>query len=290
MTNNNIIIRAARRDDAELIAEAVCMAVGYDTSHPIYPVFLSLAQRRHTQYSYCNALVAEVDGVAAGAIMGYDGARLAELRKPIYPLLERYLGEVPHIEDETEAGEFYLDSLGVRAEYRGRGIGGALLAALRDKAFGEGHSRAGLIVDYDNPKAEKLYASLGFRRVGTKRFLGHNMWHMQCDSPLSIEERIERSTFITPFQRKLYMELLRVPCGTTITYSELARRIGCRSAQAVGQALRRNPYAPEVPCHRVVAADGTLGGFNGMRKGEQVERKRALLAEEGCELTSTPKL
>lgn len=66
--------------------------------------------------------------------------------------------------------------------------------------------------------------------------------------------------------------------------ASLARRIGCRSAQAVGQALRRNPYAPEVPYHRVVAADGTLGGFNGMREGEQIERKRRLLMEEGCEL------
>ena len=287
--NNDIIIRAARREDAELIAEAVCMAVGYDTTHPIYPVFLNLAQRRHTQYSYCNALVAEVDGVVAGAIVGYDGACLAKLRKPIYPLLERHLDEVPHIEDETEAGEFYLDSLGIRAEYRGRGIGGALLTALRDKAFSEGYSRVGLIVDYNNPKAEKLYASLGFQRVGTKRFLGHNMWHMQCESPLSIEERIERSTFITPFQRHLYMELLRVPRGTTITYGELAQRIGCRSAQAVGQALRRNPYAPEVPCHRVVAADGTLGGFNGMREGEQIERKRTLLLEEGYTLTPSHK-
>lgn len=76
------------------------------------------------------------------------------------------------------------------------------------------------------------------------------------------------------------MELLNVPAGATITYGELARRIGCRSAQAVGQALKRNPFAPEVPCHRVIAANGSLGGYFGKREGEMIERKRRLLNEE----------
>lgn len=76
------------------------------------------------------------------------------------------------------------------------------------------------------------------------------------------------------------MELLNVPAGATITYGELARRIGCRSAQAVGQALKRNPFAPEVPCHRVIAANGSLGGYFGEREGEMIDRKRRLLNEE----------
>lgn len=76
------------------------------------------------------------------------------------------------------------------------------------------------------------------------------------------------------------MELLNVPAGATITYGELARRIDCRSAQAVGQALKRNPFAPEVPCHRVVAADGSMCGYFGKRKGEMIDRKRTLLEEE----------
>lgn len=95
-----------------------------------------------------------------------------------------------------------------------------------------------------------------------------------------IRQKVIDSTMITPFQRKVYLELLNVPSGTTITYGELARRIGCGSAQAVGQALKRNPFAPEVPCHRVVAADGSLGGYNGKREGEQLERKRQLLDNE----------
>lgn len=86
---------------------------------------------------------------------------------------------------------------------------------------------------------------------------------------------------VTPFQRRVYDETRRIPRGTVITYGELARRIGCGSAQAVGQALRRNPFAPEVPCHRVVAADGSLHGFYGERSGVALGRKRALLESEG---------
>lgn len=87
-------------------------------------------------------------------------------------------------------------------------------------------------------------------------------------------------TTITEFQRRVYLELLHVPCGATITYGELARRIGCKSAQAVGQALKRNPFAPMVPCHRVVASNGGIGGFHGMREGEMIEKKKRLLEEE----------
>lgn len=101
-----------------------------------------------------------------------------------------------------------------------------------------------------------------------------------------IRAEVLASTQITDFQRRVYLELLNVPSGQTITYGELARRIGCRSAQAVGQALRRNPFAPDVPCHRVIASDGSLCGFNGHRQGEMIEKKRRLLEQEGytCQL------
>ena len=97
---------------------------------------------------------------------------------------------------------------------------------------------------------------------------------------MDIRKQIEESAVITPFQRRVYLELLNVPAGETITYGELARRVGCRSAQAVGQALKRNPFAPLVPCHRVVVADGSIGGYFGERDGKQIKRKRALIEAE----------
>ena len=103
---------------------------------------------------------------------------------PSYPIttfsiIHNELGRTPSIPDETQAGEFYLDTIAVLPEYRGTGIGRQLITAIRDKAFSQGHSHVGLIVDFDNPRAEALYTSLGFARVGTKIFLDHKMWHMQ---------------------------------------------------------------------------------------------------------------
>lgn len=75
----------------------------------------------------------------------------------------------------------------------------------------------------------------------------------------------------TDFQRRVWQALLEIPYGETTTYSELAHRIGCRSAQAVGQAVGRNPIAIIVPCHRVVGSDGTLTGYAyGLEKKEQL--------------------
>jgi methylated-DNA-[protein]-cysteine S-methyltransferase len=87
----------------------------------------------------------------------------------------------------------------------------------------------------------------------------------------------------TPFQSRVYALCRRIPRGRVATYGELARALGVPSPRAVGQALRRNPFAPEVPCHRVVASDGSLGGFNGHRNGPEQERKCRLLREEGVE-------
>jgi methylated-DNA-[protein]-cysteine S-methyltransferase len=83
------------------------------------------------------------------------------------------------------------------------------------------------------------------------------------------------------FRRTVYAALCRVPAGQVTTYGALARAVGCRCPRAVGQALRHNPFAPRVPCHRVVATDLSLGGFNGQRGGPALERKRQLLQAEG---------
>ncbi len=79
----------------------------------------------------------------------------------------------------------------------------------------------------------------------------------------------------TPFQQRVWKELLTIPYGQTITYGELARRIGCRSAQAIGGAVGRNPISIIVPCHRVVGTNGSLTGYAG-----GLDRKRALLELE----------
>lgn len=86
---------------------------------------------------------------------------------------------------------------------------------------------------------------------------------------------------VTEFQQRVYDALCRVPRGRVTTYRRLGLAIGCRSPRAVGQALRVNPFAPKVPCHRVICEDGTLGGFAGERTGEAIRRKVGLLEQEG---------
>ncbi len=80
----------------------------------------------------------------------------------------------------------------------------------------------------------------------------------------------------TPFQLRVWQELRQIPWGATVSYQELARRLGRpRASRAVGQALSANPIALIIPCHRVIKADGSLGGYRG-----GLERKRWLLRHE----------
>jgi methylated-DNA-[protein]-cysteine S-methyltransferase len=81
----------------------------------------------------------------------------------------------------------------------------------------------------------------------------------------------------TPFQLRVWRALEQIPYGTTLSYGELARRIGApRAVRAVGRANGSNPIPIVIPCHRVIGADGTLTGYGG-----GIERKRRLLELEG---------
>ena len=85
----------------------------------------------------------------------------------------------------------------------------------------------------------------------------------------------------TAFQERVYAHLVKnVPRGKVTTYGAIAKALHS-SPRAVGQALRVNPYAPKVPCHRVVASNGAVGGFNGHTTGRDINRKITLLKKEG---------
>lgn len=188
MKSSDITIRPATEADAALIAQVVAMAIGDEEGVRHYcgeqylDVLADIASQSDTQYSWQQTLVAEVDGEAVGAVVGYDGGELSRLREGTYGVIRKTIAEAQPIIDETEAGEYYLDSVGVLPHFQGRGIGRVLVAAFCSKVFAEGHQRVGLIVDRENPRAESLYASLGFRRVGTKPFFGHHMWHLQLEN------------------------------------------------------------------------------------------------------------
>lgn len=180
-----ITIRSARVEDAATIARAVAMAIGDKEVLRAYcgedymAVLTQIAATKGTQYSWQYALVAEVDGTAAGAVVGYDGDDLQPLREGTFAIVRQLTGRVPNIANETEGGEYYLDSVGVLPEFRGLNVGRMLVREFCNKVFATQHNCVGLIVDSNNPQAEKLYTSLGFERVGTRLFFGHRMWHLQ---------------------------------------------------------------------------------------------------------------
>ena len=94
----------------------------------------------------------------------------------------------------------------------------------------------------------------------------------------------------TVFEMAVYEAVRQVPKGRVTSYGEIALRISQGTARAVGTALARNPFAPEVPCHRVVRADGSLGGFFGETEGPQLAAKAKLLAGEGVPFTAAGKV
>ncbi len=82
------------------------------------------------------------------------------------------------------------------------------------------------------------------------------------------------------FADRVYAATKRIPRGKVSTYGEIAQVLGTKAYRAVGQALHRNPYAPIVPCHRVVASDGSLHGF-----AHGLQAKQRLLEQEGISIT-----
>lgn len=103
----------------------------------------------------------------------------------------------------------------------------------------------------------------------------------KVDIPATLK-RINQHSTLTPYRKRLYTILLSVPRGRFTTYAAMSDYLHS-SARAVGSGMRNNPFAPEVPCHRCLAADGTIGGFNGDwgREGKYANKKLMLLREEG---------
>lgn len=83
------------------------------------------------------------------------------------------------------------------------------------------------------------------------------------------------------FSDRVYVLLKKVPKGKVTTYKEIAKAMGTRAYRAVGQALKNNPNAPTVPCHRVVRSDGIPGGYMGRTDTQARNKKVTMLKKEG---------
>ena len=138
-----------------------------------------LVEREDSQYSYQNTLVAMDAEQVVGISVSYDGGCLRELRRAFIEAAKEQIGkDHSGMDDETQAGELYLDSLAVLPDYRRQGIARKLLLATKERANCLGLPRVGLLVDKDNPVGEALYTSVGFQYVNDNQWGGHPMKHL----------------------------------------------------------------------------------------------------------------
>ena len=182
-----INIRKAKPDEAKVLAEHVILAMEAivfsfigRTSHKEAVAFLSsLISEKGNQYSYENCHVLEIDGAIVGVAVVYDGSKLYELRLPVAQKIKELYQRNFSPEDETAAGEFYIDSIGINPQYQGKGMGSILLKFLIEIYVNQKQKTLGLLVEKNNPAAKKLYMKLGFKVVGEQTLAGKYLEHLQ---------------------------------------------------------------------------------------------------------------
>lgn len=180
-------IRKAIPNDSKLIAPLLLLAMEevfyefIDTdSYQVAESFLqSLVQLKGNQYSYENCYAVEINGKIAGVACVYDGAKLEFLKEKVAREIKSKFNRRFNPEDETEAGEVYIDCVAVSPDFQGRGIGSKLFEFLINQYVRKQKKTLGLLVDFENPQAKRLYSRLGFKVVGCRKLAGKIFEHMQ---------------------------------------------------------------------------------------------------------------
>ena len=186
---HTIKIRQGKKDDSKDIAKLIMIAMNYDcckyfagknhTLHDFEIMMTELVNTEESQYSYKNTIVAMIESDIVGVCVSYDGAELHHLRKAFINAAKKHLdGDFSAIDDETQAGELYVDSLAVKEQFRHNGIATAMLDATKEKARKMNIRKVGLLVDKGNPEAEQLYKRVGFLYENDSSWGGHPMKHL----------------------------------------------------------------------------------------------------------------
>lgn len=181
-----MIARKALPIDSPAIASCLLLAMedivykmmGVDDAKEALSFMQYFVEQENNQYSWQNCWVVEEGGRVVGAVTVYDGAKLYELRLPVVDYIRSKFSREIFPEDETQAGEYYIDSIGVHPEFRGRGIATHLLQFLIEEYVVRQQLTLGLLVD-GGSSAERLYMKLGFKPMGRKALLGKRLEHMQ---------------------------------------------------------------------------------------------------------------
>lgn len=187
----NVLLRDASMIDAPFIARVVLAGLDLldmgeamsEEQHLIFNHLVDICGMDDTLYSYRHTRIAEVDGMAVGALVAYDGAPYAEMRAKTFGLVQQTSGmDLSKNAMETGPGEFYLDSMAILPEYRGHGIGHALMRDRMEWAFRNGFKAVTLLVDKDKPHLQAYYESLGFVQMGKMFVFWAWYWKLCCVS------------------------------------------------------------------------------------------------------------
>lgn len=180
--DEKITLRKASLQDSRFIAENVLRALHIDEADESHIEYLAgISSREDTLYSWRNSTIALYDGVPAGLMVAYDGARYRRMRDITFPMIRIYVGDDYHsMDDEASAGEFYLDSLSVLPEFQRRGIASALIQEMFRLQEDAGIPLATIAVDPDNDTAYRLYIRNGFRHDGSITVFGTAYDRLVC--------------------------------------------------------------------------------------------------------------
>ncbi|CDF78895.1 N-acetyltransferase GCN5 [Formosa agariphila KMM 3901] len=182
-----MFIRKATITDADAIAQLLLTAMetivyeflGVKNHNQALAFLQHFTAQSNNQYSYQNCYVVENKNRVIAAINCYDGALLESLRHPIHQYITTHYNMYFNPEDETEAGEIYIDSFAVLKSEQGKGVGAMLLKFIIQNYVYKQHKTLGLLVEEHNLKAEHLYLNLGFKMVGTRNLVGKTLKHLQ---------------------------------------------------------------------------------------------------------------
>ncbi|MFD0711917.1 GNAT family N-acetyltransferase [Paenibacillus sp. GCM10027626] len=183
-----MIIRNATPADAataipllfEAIGDISYILTGTGDATAAAAAMIELFQQPANRLSYENCTILEIDGRTAGALLAYDGSRLAELDQPLLDRIFSVTGQRPEsFPQEALPGEYYLDSIAVDRTYRGQGLGKQLMRAFEEQAAARGCKKLSLIVELANENARQLYIAQGYEADGYKlEIAGHHYDHM----------------------------------------------------------------------------------------------------------------
>ena len=182
-----LVIRDATPEDAPFLAECIMAGMHFYDFEPEMPEDKADIFRRLTEcermtdtiYSYARTRVAEYGGRLAGALLSYPGEIYREARRKTFAELWPDLMHIERDSDqETEAGEYYLDSLAVVPQFRRTGIGRRLIEDGAEKGLAAGFDRITLVADIEMPGLVRYYESLGFSPLDRRFAFGTHFLRM----------------------------------------------------------------------------------------------------------------